>query len=182
MWIGPRLSAMEQMCIKSYLYHGHPFVLYVYQDTKDIPFGTTVLDGNAVLSESKIFIYEGDGFGRKSYAGFADMFRYRLLLEKGGWWVDTDSICMKPFDFNTEHVFSSEKPFVGMPLLSNVNCGNLKAPVGSPIYEWLCSQSKRVDPKMKWGAIGPALMQKAVAAIQPSTLCATPTSFLSRTI
>ena len=64
----PRLSAMEQMSIKSYLYHGHPFVLYVYQDTKDVPLGTTVLDGNAILHESQIFTYEGDGFGRKSYA------------------------------------------------------------------------------------------------------------------
>jgi mannosyltransferase OCH1-like enzyme len=28
-----------------------------------------------------------------SYAGFADHFRYKLLLEKGGWWPDLDMPC-----------------------------------------------------------------------------------------
>jgi hypothetical protein len=151
---------MEQMCIKSYIYHGHPFHLYVYQDTEGIPAGTTVLDGNEIVPSSRIFTYEGGGFGHKSYAGFADMFRYRLLLAKGNWWVDTDSICLKPFDFASEYVFSSELPLPNTPM---VNCGNLKAPANSPIYRWLCEQSENVNVNMKWGTIGPALMKQAVA-------------------
>lgn len=157
MWIGPRLTAMEQMCIKSYLHHGHPFHLYVYQDTADVPDGTVIMDANKIVDGSRVFTYEGSGFGRKSYAGFADVFRYRLLLERGSWWVDTDSICLKPFDFVTEFVFSSE---VGNPI--HVNCGNLKAPAGSEIYQWLVANSENVNTQMVWGAIGPALMKRAV--------------------
>jgi hypothetical protein len=162
MWVGSRLSAMERMCIKSYLHHGHQFHLYVYQDTEGIPEGTVVLDGNLILPSSKIFTYEGSGFGRKSYAGFADMFRYKLLLTRGNWWVDTDSICLRPFDFASEYVFSSEQPPADKSECWNINCGNLKAPMGSEIYEWLHSQCQAVDPRMHWGAIGPQLMKRAV--------------------
>jgi hypothetical protein len=158
MWIGPRLTAMEQMCITSYLHYGHPFHLYVYQDTEGIPKGTTVLDANEIVDSSRIFTYEGRGFGRKSYAGFADVFRYRLLLKEGNWWVDTDSICLRPFDFAEDYVFSSE---VGNPF--HVNCGNLKAPAGSEIYQWLVDKSENVNTQMIWGAIGPSLMRQAVA-------------------
>ncbi len=35
---------------------------------------------------------------------FANFFRYKLLLEKGGWFVDSDTICMRPFDFDNEYV------------------------------------------------------------------------------
>lgn len=31
-----------------------------------------------------------------SYAGFSSFFRYKLLLERGGWWVDTDSLPAPP--------------------------------------------------------------------------------------
>ena len=44
----------------------------------------------------------------KSFAGFSNFFRYKLLLEKGGWWVDTDVVCLAPFDFPTPYVFASE--------------------------------------------------------------------------
>ena len=49
LWIGDRLSAMEQLCISSFLRQGHAFHLYVYQETAGIPAGTVVLDGNRIL-------------------------------------------------------------------------------------------------------------------------------------
>lgn len=36
------------------------------------------------------------------------MFRYKLILERGGWWVDLDTVCLRPFDLDLEHVFASE--------------------------------------------------------------------------
>src|ERR1700716_1693870 len=104
LWIGDRLSVMERLCISSFLHHGHPFHLYVYQDTAGIPPGTVILDGNTILPASRIFTYTE----HKTYAGFANFFRYKLLLEKGGWFVDADTICLRPFEFGDGHVFSSE--------------------------------------------------------------------------
>src|SRR5262252_2481320 len=104
LWIGDRFSVMEQLCIWSFLRHGHAFHLYVYQETVGISTGTVILDGNQILPASRIFTYKG----QKTYVGFANFFRYKLLLEKGGWFVDADTICVRPFDFETDYVFSSE--------------------------------------------------------------------------
>ena len=104
LWVGPELSVMEQLSVSSFLRHGHQYHLYVYDDVKNIPAGTVIKDGNEILSASRIFQYKQQA----SYSGFSNFFRYKLLLERGGWWVDTDTVCLKPFDFSEEYVFSSE--------------------------------------------------------------------------
>ena len=59
--------------------NGHEYHLYVYEDVKNVPAATTLRDGNEILPASEIFQYQG----RPSYAGFANFFRYKLLLERG---------------------------------------------------------------------------------------------------
>ena len=157
LWIGDRLSVMERLCISSFLRHGHAFHLYVYQETAGIPTGTVILDGNQILPASRIFTYKG----QKTYAGFANFFRYKLLLEKGGWFVDADTICVKPFDFPLEFVFSSE----GINGRQLVNLGAIKVPPGSHIMQYAWDACQRMDPrKLKWSQCGPTLLGKAVDA------------------
>lgn len=107
LWIGRELSLMEQLSIKSFIKNGHSFQLYVYEDVKNVPKETTLLDANSILPEEQIF-----RLNRGSHAGsltaFSDLFRFKLLLEKGGWWVDLDIVCLKPFDFNSPYVITSE--------------------------------------------------------------------------
>ncbi len=158
-WVGSHLSVMERMCIQSYLQNGHQFHLYVYDKVEGIPTGTTVLDANSIITKDRIFTYEGRGFGRGSLAGFADLFRYALLLSKGNWWVDMDSICLKPFDFDQIFVFSSESSTT-YPYW--INCGNLKAPANSELYKWLNASAQNFRKDMCWGTIGPRLMQKGI--------------------
>ncbi len=45
---------------------------------------------------------------RGSVADFANFFRYKLSLEKGGWWTDMDYVCLTPLDFADDLVFGSE--------------------------------------------------------------------------
>jgi hypothetical protein len=78
LWIGDRLSVMERLCISSFLQNGHEFHLYVYQDTAGVPPGTVLRDGNEILPSERIFTYRE----HQSYAGFANFFRYKLMLEK----------------------------------------------------------------------------------------------------
>jgi hypothetical protein len=49
LWVGPELSVMEQLSVSSFLRHGHQYHLYVYEDVKNIPEGTTVKDGHEIL-------------------------------------------------------------------------------------------------------------------------------------
>src|SRR4051794_17882417 len=81
LWIGPELSVMEQLSIRSFLANGHPFHLYVYSDVRGIPDGADVRDAREILPESMIFQYSE----YKTVAGFANYFRYKLLLDRGGW-------------------------------------------------------------------------------------------------
>src|SRR5262245_11985344 len=120
LWIGAELSRLEQLSIASFLRNGHEYHLYVYDLPRNVPLGTTVIDANEVLPSSSIFQYREYA----SYAGFANFFRYKILLERGRWWADSDTICLKPFDFSEEHVFSSEL-CDGREL---INCGVIKTP------------------------------------------------------
>jgi mannosyltransferase OCH1-like enzyme len=156
LWIGTELSVMEQLSISSFLLNGHDYHLYVYDDVKYIPAGTVVMDGNDILPSNLIFQYKR----RPSYAGFSNFFRYKLLLERGGWWADTDTICLKPFDFPGEYVFSSEINHRGREV---VNSGVIKAVPGSDVmaYAWNVCQKKN-PARLVWGESGPKLMAKAV--------------------
>ena len=104
LWIGKELSIVEQLCIKSFLKNGHEFHLYTYDDVANIPEGTVVKDAGEIIPSEEVFMYSTG-----TYAIFSDWFRWKLLFEKGGFWVDTDEICLKPFDFDTDLIFGREK-------------------------------------------------------------------------
>lgn len=103
LWIGTELTLNEQLCISSFIYHKHPFHLYTYNTIKNIPNGVVLKDANEIIPESEIFQYYSG-----SYAGFADWFRWALLYKRGGFWVDTDVVCVKPFDFDSKLIFGLE--------------------------------------------------------------------------
>jgi mannosyltransferase OCH1-like enzyme len=155
LWVGAELSVMEQMAIASFLMNGHEYHLYVYGDVKNIPAGTVLKDASEVLPSSMIFQYRDF----KSYSGFSNFFRYKLLLERGGWWVDTDMICLRPFEFEATYVFSSEVSD-GQEV---INSGAIRTPAGSPAmaYAWQTCREKNIE-KLVWGETGPRLIGEAV--------------------
>ena len=146
---------MEQLSIASFLQNDHEYHLYVYDEVKDVPAGTVIKDASEILPAASIFQYKHQA----SYAGFANFFRYKLLLERGGWWIDTDVICLKPFDFVEDYVFSSELD----KEREVISSGIIKAPAGSEVmaYAWQVCEQK--DPQqLMWGETGPRLMTEAV--------------------
>jgi hypothetical protein len=155
LWIGTELSTMELLSIASFLLNGHEYHLYVYDDVKNVPRGTSVKDAREILPSAKIFLYTE----QRSYAGFSNFFRYKLLLERGGWWADTDLICLRPFDFPEQYIFSSEMDR-GQEVITS---GVIKTPQGSALmaYAWEVCQSKN-PAELKWGETGPRLMGEAV--------------------
>jgi hypothetical protein len=175
LWVGPRLSTMEQLSIASFLAHGHPYHLYVYEDVTGVPAGAEVKDANEILPASRIFRYANGG----SYAGFSNLFRYQLLRDRGNWWVDLDMVCLRPFDFADPIVISSERVADGCRF---VNCGALKFPAGSPAMEAACTICTGKDPdSLVFGETGPSLMEWLVerhsleAAVQePEVFCPIP--------
>ena len=135
LWIGTQLGLMEQLTITSFLHHGYDVYLWLYANTSraNLPNDVRVMDANTVISFEEIFHYKRTsqfGTGKGSVAGFSDIFRYKLLHDHGGWWVDMDVTCIKPFDVKTAYFFRGHH---SLPLVGNI----MKAPKGSPVM-WSC--------------------------------------------
>ena len=174
LWIGSRLSVMERLSICSYLEHGHPFHLYTYEDVQNIPAGAVVRDGREILPADGIFCYQR-GFGKGSVSAFSNCFRYKLLLERGGWWSDLDSVCLRPLDFDGQHVVGYERHPDGE---LRVASGLMKAPADSPLMEFCWNTSWQVDRStVRWGQIGPALLNQALRESKVSVQTVEPTVF-----
>ena len=137
------------------LYGPSGYHLYVHGEVTGVPDGVTLKDANEILPESAVFQYSDF----KSYAGFSNHFRYELLRQKGGWWADTDFVCLQPFEFEENYVFSSESYRGGQV----TNSGVLRAPAGCAASVWLCSvcRAKKAET-LKWGDTGPRLLKEAV--------------------
>ena len=174
LWIGPRLSVMERLALTSFVQQGHDVELYTYAAVEGVPQGVTVRDGNEILPESMIFTYRD----HNSYSGFSNYFRYRLLLDRGGCWVDMDLVALRPLAFDDEHVFSSEDA-KGEQF---VTTSFIKAPAGSPAMQraWeVCASKDR--SQIRWGETGPSLLRSVVAELDltahvraPAVFCPIP--------
>jgi hypothetical protein len=83
--------------------------------------------------------------GRPSYSGFANWFRYEMLFREGGVWVDTDVVCLKPFDFQ-------EEIFFGLEQFDKVNCAVVGASPGQEIFQFLARQVERPNDFLPYDA------------------------------
>jgi hypothetical protein len=164
MWVGSRLSAMESLSIRSFLANGHEFHLYVHGPCEGIPKGTVVKDANSIIDKSEIA-------GYMNLAVFSDVFRYTLLQrESPRWWVDLDTIALRPFEFKEEYVFASEYLQTGQRLIDN---GILKVPKESHLIKMALESCNRQDKAHPTGtlshgalAMGPELMTSLTSGLE----------------
>lgn len=119
LWIGRPFKRIELLCMKSFIDHGHPFHLYLYEPMDNVPEGVTVKDANEILPKETIYYSRSKG----KISNFANYFRWRMLELKGGYYADMDIVCLKPFDLDDELVFCWESE-------ETVNNAVLKTPRG----------------------------------------------------
>lgn len=113
LWIGEEMHETCVACISSFLDHGHKVHLYVYGDIETpLPEGITLKDGREVLPEEDVFLCQTEP-GKGSPSPFSDYFRWKLLYERGGWWVDTDVACVQPWTQTNILAGESSYIFVG---------------------------------------------------------------------
>mgnify|MGYP002078537107 FL=1 len=153
------MSPLEDLSARSFLSNGHEYHLYSYGPVEPVPDGVKLKDAAEILPAEEIFHYTS-GPGAGSVSAFSNYFRYKLLHDKGGFWVDTDVICVKPFNFRAAHVFGQERSrFVPYSVASCV----IKAPAGSKFTQFCLDEFKKLDRlSLKWGVAGPALVTRAV--------------------
>lgn len=130
MWIGKQLSRIELLTMESFHRQGHEFHLWAYDEIETpLPAHVLLHDATEIIPRHRVFSYRRQhkwGQGKGSYAGFSDIFRYKLLHEKGGWWADMDVACLRPLDFAEEYVFRNHDQ---LAMVGNL----MKCPKGSPL-------------------------------------------------
>jgi len=168
LWVGDYLSTMERLALQSHLNVGHKCHLWVYEDVKNVPEGIVVEDGNEILPMSEIFTYQTDE-GKGSVSAFSNLFRYVLIHERGGWWCDTDVVCLREFLFQNEYVFATEKADEDKSYAQITTCV-FKCPPKSDLMKYCIDVINQKDrSKLKWGEIGPLLLSEAAIMTNKSS-------------
>ena len=141
-WHGAPLSRIERLCMASFLAQGHPLDLYVYETPAAVPTGVRLMSAEEILPRALLFTHRRT----KSLGSFSDWFRYRLLKERGGIWVDADVVCLAPLTYPQDEIFGWQDA----GLLNNAVLG-LRA--GDALAAWLadcCEDPNRILPYDPW--------------------------------
>lgn len=103
LWIDPIIGDLQVLCLESFISRRVKVHLYTYDTITNVPYGVDVFDANTIIGREYIFKDISN-----SYATFSDWFRIKLLYDTGGWWVDCDVFCLRPFDVDVPYVFATE--------------------------------------------------------------------------
>ena len=160
-WSNAPLSEMSRLSLQSMVRQGHPVKLYTYDNVAAmqarVPPGVMVVDAGSLVPGA---IYQ-HAVLNSEIRYFSDIFRYAVLHEFGGWWLDTDIVLVKPLDFGREHVFSAQWSGVenGHVCVGDV----MRAPKGSlhmaNLYA-LSLQRLFSEKRVEYGAVGPLLLSE----------------------
>lgn len=184
LWVEGPLSTLERLSIASFLASGHAVHLYTYGEVLNVPEGTQVMSGHDVLPDGPQRRVLQSGVGAGSWAFFSNLFRYRLLHDRGGLWCDTDIVCVRPLAFAVERprFFATERtpPVSGqghLPIRANV-CA-MQVPARDPLMRECYERASAVDGNTaSWGSAGPALLTTLInekklagALLAPDIFC-----------
>jgi Alpha 1,4-glycosyltransferase conserved region len=153
-WWGTALSPYEVLCLKSFIACGHGFDLYTFDPNIIAPAGVRVCDASELIMEDQFFVYE-NGFGKGSPAAFANLFRYKLLIERGGWWSDTDIVCLSEKVPDFDEFFARQDTKV-------INNALLYFKAHDPVMEFCFDEAVKLGRNVRWGDAGPHLLTRAL--------------------
>jgi len=131
--------------------------------------------GNKELAETDwqnralIDKYYSDG----QYCGVADLMRYEILLNEGGFCVDADSECVAPLDdflFHSDVVCAYENEHARG---ATVAVGNMGAKAGLPFFQKIIESIKADESaheRLPWLSTGPTVLTRAINKDRPESI------------
>jgi len=126
----------------SFVACGHEVLLHVYDEPMHTPKGVRLTDANGVIPRNALFRHAKTG----SMAQFADWFRYRVLLLRGGIWADTDVVCLQPLDYPRAEVFAWQDE-------KQINNAILGLPAHHPLAEWMASACEQPNRRLPYDSL-----------------------------
>jgi Glycosyltransferase sugar-binding region containing DXD motif len=137
-WHGAPLSRIERLCIASFIAHGHPLHVYVYEAPAALPPRAQLMPADEIVPRAALFRHPRTG----SLGPFSDWFRYRLLQERGGIWCDADVVCLAPLVYPQAEIFAWQDE-------TYINNAVLGLPAGHELAVWMadsCADPNRMRP------------------------------------
>jgi hypothetical protein len=120
-WLGSELDPLAAACLHSFTEMGHAVTLFTYDSLRGVPPGVAIEDAATILPRDSVVVQKKTG----SVALFSDRFRYELLQQNRGVWIDCDLLCLQPIELKP-YIFGWEVPGL-------VNGAILNLPSGSPM-------------------------------------------------
>lgn len=157
-WAFSPISLYDELCIKSFVYHGFKTNIYSY-DTEIKIDGVKTLDANEIININEVNKYNISGYKRSPYSGLSNEFRYLLMKKNKGWWFDTDVLCLKNKSFFDELENKNPDFVAGFEKNKDVNVAVLKINKQKIIID-LLNEIKKKKKNLKWGELGPSLFTK----------------------
>jgi hypothetical protein len=93
-----------------------------------------------------------------------------LLVEKGGWWIDTDVVCLSDRVPLVEEFFAYEEPDV-------INGATMYFTPHHPVMIQCLDQARKLGRSINWGDIGPYLLTRVleerglIVRAYPASIC-----------
>jgi len=174
-WIGDALSTVEQLCLASWIHHGHQVVLWTEKGwrPKKTPVEVECCDCHDFM-KGPILRYQ-DRKHLNSPVLHANMFRFKWMLLGCEPFIDCDTMCLTDAPLPGEP-FSSEQ-CAGDQLYPNFAYVWVRKPQ-TPLAEWLWNEAKRLAIENPvWGPFGPRLLRKGIETVAPQTAIMKPEAF-----
>jgi hypothetical protein len=150
-----RSPPYERFCLKSFLDHGYEVDLYTYDENLAVPAGVRICDAAEFAGKDEVFVYQAEGFGKGSPSPFSNFFRYKLLAEKGGWWIDSDVVCLSDRIPAVNEFFARQDD-------ESVNGAILYFERGHPAMAQCLAHTITLGRDVKWGDTGPLLLTRVL--------------------
>lgn len=162
LWIGNQLGQFEKLSLSSFVRRGYDVTLYSYEPKNfEAPEGVKLENADQILPKEMVF----ENRSRPgTFAGFSNIFRYRLLQLKDTTWCDSDVLAGPQALPDSPYLFGWEsKKFI--------NGAVLRAPKNSQLLAFYYREATSVPPEeIQWGQIGPRLVSAGVRKYRLSKL------------
>lgn len=147
------LSWLERGCLASFIAHGHAVTLYSYAPMA-LPAGVAHADAAAILPRDLLFRNQS-GAHAGGVTAFANLFRYAMLRDHGGIWIDTDMLCLSRDWPEGELIVAAQSDHL-------INCAVLGGAAGHPLFTEAFAVASRIGAHSIFGYTGPHLVTALV--------------------
>jgi len=150
-WIGPKPAPTNLMKTWKEKHPNFEYILWTEQEIYNRRLQLTCVEKINMIPEIN---------------GKADIIRWEILYQYGGYFVDADSICIEPFDyyFSDKVAFATfENENVRAGLIATGTMGFIpKHPLCLDIINWINSKDseKLIKETRAWYSVGPGLLTK----------------------